>query len=420
MIRFSADHEGLVLTYSPDNVSGGWIRKELESSGEVTISRVFTLEGDDLLGEPFEDHDDLDVDGESEFRFRFATRDGPYHRIKGRVFGIANDVLLPSSGIKVERRLFVADRNVSIFLRLAKIVGPAQDIILGGDQTGSIPLGVFEELLTKFPNSTELDHYANARVSNILGEYLDGLRDFRAHYEAYLDRRRLALSGEPTFEPKDLLRTEIDKFTLIRDTIREWLRTSAGRSEKEWQAMILKFILLLFPKYIAVLENVKIEDHYSKPGSTRGRYIDIALVDANGNIDVIEIKRPFDDILLSRTPYRDNFVPTKDLSGTIMQAEKYLFHLSKWGVAGEAKLTKKYGSQLPPGMSIRITNPKALVIVGRDRTPGGEAALDQHQMFDLEVTKRKYANMMDILTYDDLLRRLDNTIASLEQRSAKT
>ena len=42
----------------------------------------------------------------------------------------------------------------------------------------------------------------------------------------------------------------------------------------------------------------------------------------------------------------------------------------------------------------------------------------ERQMFDLEVIKRKYANMMDILTYDDLLRRLSNIIASLTERKA--
>ena len=68
-------------------------------------------------------------------------------------------------------------------------------------------------------------------------------------------------------------------------------------------------------------------------------------------------------------------------------------------------------------MSIRITNPKALLILGRDRRPDGGLALDQRQTFDLEVIKRKYANMMDIITYDDLLRRLDNTIASLQSRA---
>jgi hypothetical protein len=57
------------------------------------------------------------------------------------------------------------------------------------------------------------------------------------------------------------------------------------------------------------------------------------------------------------------------------------------------------------------------IILGRDRKSDGSAAIDQNQLFDLELIKRKYANMMDIITYDDLLRRLDNIIASLRQRA---
>jgi hypothetical protein len=412
MIKFVVDQDGLILKYSSEFRGNHWIWEELKTHGEVTISRVFTLEREYLIEEPGEDQN---ID-EFEYQFRFAKRDGAYHRIEGRVFGIPNDVLLADSGIKLERKLFVAERNVSIFRRLAEVIGPGQDIAVGGSQSGSIPVDVFEQLLKKFPNSTELDRYANARVSNIIGEYFDGMRDLRAQYETYLSRRKSVVSAPP-FRPEELVQAEIDKFVLIRDTISQWLGSSEGRTEKEWQQMILTFILLIFPKYVAVLENVQIEDHYSILGTTSNRFIDIALVDANGNLDVIEIKRPFDDVLLSKTRYRDNFVPTKDLSGTVMQAEKYLFHLSKWGVAGEAKLTKKYGGQLPPGMSIRITNPKALLILGRDRKPDGSTALDQDQAFDLEVIKRKYMNMMDIITYDDLLRRFDNIIASLRRRA---
>jgi hypothetical protein len=181
--------------------------------------------------------------------------------------------------------------------------------------------------------------------------------------------------------------------------------------------MILNFLLLIFPKYVAVLSNVKVLDAYSAPGTTKDRFIDLALVDAAGNIDVIEIKKPFDDALMARTPYRDNYIPTKELSGSIMQAEKYLFHLSKWGLAGERVLTQRYSAKLPPGMAIHVTSPKALIILGRDRHPNGSSALDGTQQLDLEIIKRKYANMIDILTYDDLLRRLDNIIASLQRRS---
>ena len=214
----------------------------------------------------------------------------------------------------------------------------------------------------------------------------------------------------------ELLRTELEKYILIQETIAEWLRDGEGRSEADWQKMIISFLLLIFPKYVAVLQNVHVQDFYSTADATRNRYIDLALIDSSGNIDVIEVKKPFEGALLNRVTYRDNYTPSKELAGSIMQAEKYLFHLSKWGVAGEKKLTRKYAAQLPPDMKIRITNPKAMIILGRDRLKDGSSALDQGQLLDLEIIKRKYANMMDIMTYDDLLRRLANIIASLHRR----
>jgi Domain of unknown function (DUF4263) len=263
----------------------------------------------------------------------------------------------------------------------------------------------------------ELNRYAAARVSNVIGDYITPLKDARAQYEAYLNRRRSTMTDAALAQP-ELLQTEIEKYVFIRDTIAEWLRDGATRSEGDWQKMILNFLLLIFPKYVAVLSNVKVVDADSTPGATKDRFIDLALIDAAGNIDVIEIKKPFDDALMGRTPYRDNYIPTKELSGSIMQAEKYLFHLSKWGLAGEKTLTQRYAAKLPLGMGIRITSPKAMIILGRDRRPNGSPALDASQQLDLEIIKRKYANMIDILTYDDLLRRLDNIIASLRSRSA--
>jgi hypothetical protein len=47
-------------------------------------------------------------------------------------------------------------------------------------------------------------------------------------------------------------------------------------------------------------------------------------------------------------------------------------------------------------MTIRITNPKAMMILGRDKRPDGTAALAADQALDLEIIKRKYANMIDV------------------------
>ena len=125
----------------------------------------------------------------------------------------------------------------------------------------------------------------------------------------------------------------------------------------------------------------------------------------------MEVKKPFDDKILRKSLYRGNSTPTSELSGSIMQAEKYLFHLSKWGVNGETILTAKYSNQLPTSMKIRISNPKAIIIVGRDQIGG--VNMTGSQLLDFEVIKHKYANVMDIVTYDDLLRRINNTIAAL-------
>jgi len=90
-----------------------------------------------------------------------------------------------------------------------------------------------------------------------------------------------------------------------------------------------------------------------------------------------------------------------------MQIEKYLFYLNKWGRAGEDSLTEKYKSELPADFSIKITNPGGIIIMGRDIN------LSHGQRQDFEVVKRKYKNVIDIITYDDLLRRLEFIIKQL-------
>ncbi len=406
MISFEEDEAGLILLYEEEYRNGEWVRQRLEQAGRVRLSRVFYFEKADLLDVWEEDLTRRPIG----FAFRFALREGSLYRIAGRILGIANDVLLPPAGLKIERKLFAAARDISVFRTIAAVTRPEGDIAIG-DGEGAIPIEIFKLLLAKFPKTTELDLYARARVADIVGDFFADMPDHRARYEAYLDRRSTLDPGD--FPRMDLqLRTEIAKYIYIRDTIAAWLSEASVRPERDWQAMILEFILLLFPKYVAVLQNVHVPDRYARRGRTTPRYIDVALIDANGHVDVIEIKRPFEDLLLSRNRYRGNHVPGRELSGTIMQAEKYLFHLAKWGVEGEEQLTRRYAGALPPGLELRITNPRAIAILGRS------AALDPDQLFDFELIRRKYGKLLDIITYDDLLARLDCLIHSLQLRLA--
>ena len=324
----------VILRYQSEQGNNPWVWRELRDHGSVTLSRVFNFKRGDLLAEPdqageqdgFEDFEALE---DFEYEFRFASRDGGYFHIDGRIFDIPNTVLIADQGLPLERKVFVAERNISIFRRIAGLIKPDQPIIIGGGREEAIPIEDFRALLRTFPNTTELDRYAAARVATVIGDYLVPLKDARDRYEAYLNRRRSTLKDQPLRQP-ELLQTEIEKYVLIRETILEWLKEADNRSEEDWQKMILNFLLLIFPKYVAVLEKVKIPDAYSAGRATRNRYIDLVLIDVSGNVDIIEIKKPFENALLRRTKYRDNSIPAKELAGSVMQAEKYLFHLSKW------------------------------------------------------------------------------------------
>lgn len=59
-------------------------------------------------------------------------------------------------------------------------------------------------------------------------------------------------------------------------------------------------------------------------------------------------------------------------------------------------------------MDIKVINPQGLIIMGDAR------AFTQNQKRDFELIKRQYKNVSEIITYDDLLNRLDNMIEALE------
>lgn len=136
--------------------------------------------------------------------------------------------------------------------------------------------------------------------------------------------------------------------------------------------------------------------------------IDYLFVDANGHVDVVEIKQPFDHAIMTKGLYRDNYIPLRELSGTVMQLEKYIYFLNRWAKKGENKLIEKYKDKLPKDFEIHITNPKGFIIMGRENN------LNKAQKHDFEVVKRKYKSIIDIISYDDLLNRVRLTIEQIK------
>ena len=400
MIKFSKSGDQLLLKYQADGWNNSsWIDEDLNKHGEVTLRRTFTFELTDLVNSS----QSSDPEENKEHIFLLGILEGSYYKIRKDILGLKHDLLL-SDAMEIKPRIFIAQRDISIFHRVDDLID--EPIVVGGNDERAIPISDLELLLTTFPTTTELTHYASTRITRVLKDYFGTISDAEGKLNRYLNNKE----NLPTQARENIVASfELQKFEYVHAELKAMLAESDSYEEKVWQKKILDLLLFIFPKYIAVLENVHIKDFYSKPDKVTDRYIDLMLVDAHGNIDIIEVKKPFSNALLSRNKYRNNHTPRNELAGTIMQAEKYLFHLCKWGSTGEKEIYKKRKSELPEGINLKVTNPKALILLGRDNDFTGE------QRFDFEIVRRQYANMFDIMTYDDLLRRLENIIAMMKR-----
>jgi len=394
MITIYEKNTQLLLCYRADRGDAQWVDAKLKQDGFVTIRKVFRFPLKNLIQEKMglTDEDDSRT-------FLLGLLENDCFRIDKEILGLEHDLFL-SKKMQINAKTFIAERDISIFRKIDRLIN--EQIVVGGDVENSIPTDEFEFLLKNFPTSTELTHYSNARITRVLKEYLGTMSDAQTKLTNYLSKRPAVKVASRT---KFIQEYEVKKYEYVKDSLIEMLQDSDPPKESDWQEIILEFLLLIFPKYVAILPNLHIKDFYSKPGKQSDRYIDLTLIDANGNIDIVEIKRPFENCLLYTNKYRGNFTPKKELSGSVMQVEKYLFHLNKWGNTGEKAINAKRESELPNNLRVQITNPKGLILLGRD------ADFEGDQRFDFEIIRRQYANIIDIMTYDDLLRRLDNIIS---------
>lgn len=403
MITIEKTDEYLLLEYYAERTDAQWVDRELQEHNEVTLSRVFTFETSDLRSH----EEDSDPDEEGKKIFILGTKKNDYYIIDKKKLRTTNNVYIYYD-LEINCNYFIAKHNVSILKKINDIT--KSEIFIGGNHKDAIPIKVFKKLLKSFPTTTEINHYINSRISRILNDFYASMFIAQEKFEHYIKTKMERNKITPNIIRKsNITEYELNKFIFIRDELQTMLKEYDSYTEKDWQKKIIDFLLLIFPKYVACLENLHIEDFYSKSGTRKKRYIDITLVDANGTIDIIEIKKPFPDSILSNTKYRDNYIPKKELSGSIMQAEKYIFHLSKWGIEGEKKICKDRKNELPQGIKIHITNPKAMIIIGRANN------FDHNKAFDFEIIRRKYANIIDIMTYDDIINRLNNIIERLQK-----
>lgn len=390
-ISFERRDGELILKYEPD-FGVGDILKRLKNKEKLWIKRTFKVRRELLR-----------AGGKNEFEdclcFKIGTVDEGYSCIDSEVIETVHKFFF-SNDIKLTNKMFVAYQNISILRKIDDVI--ERDLYIGGDweKLGGISAEVFQQLVRIFPKTTELKRYTEYRIANCIKEFLPECDKFKGIYEKHIEKKR------NTLKPIQLdtnIEIEAAQFKTVRDELTEMLNCAYGYGEKAWQDKIHKVLRLLYPQYILFTREIVFKgcDGYDKQP-------DYLMVDANGFVDVLEIKKPDVQLLTKQASYRNNYVPVREFSGAIQQIEKYIYCLNS--VDGNKEvIKKKLAGLLPNSVTIEILNPKGILLAGRSKE------FNEQEMRDFELIKRQYKNIADIMTYDDLLMRVNNIAAALEQ-----
>ena len=390
-IRLETEGNELLLYYAPEMGSKG-IKDQLKRNGTITIKHTYTVALDRLIRE--------ENDIEEALIFKVGIVGVKYTEIDSEVLGTQHRILF-SNDIRLKPQFFTAYRNISIMRKIDKVID--RDLYIGGewDEKGGISVEVFKELLKTFPKTAELNKYADYRIASCISEYFPELDRYEKIYREYINKNDDSIQNYPS---KANIEIEIAQFTEAYNELNTMLMGSCSYKEKTWQPKIHSIIQMIYPQYILAVREIII-----KGIDKKDKQPDFIMIDTNGYVDILEIKSPDVRILTKQASYRNNYVPVREFSGAVQQIEKYIYCLNTKD-NNKANLIEKLSGILPESITPAVLNPKGILLLGRSKD------FNNQQRTDFELIKRQYKNIVNIMTYDDLLKRLENILVSLKMR----
>ena len=393
-ISFEKRDGKLILVYVPA-MGIDDIIKRLDTEDGVPIKHTFFVTKD-LLCEDANEEDDW----EETLRFCIGTIGASYTEFNSKVLG-TNHSFYFGNEIKLKSEMFTAYRNISILRKIDEVI--ERDFYIGGDWEAhnGISKETFDNLISKFPKTAELDKYAHMRIASIIKDYFPECDKYEAIYEKFIASRNSSYASPSSSLSDYNVQIELEQFSVAYHELKNMLDRYEAIDEKKWQEKIHNILQLLYPKYICCVREIKFYG-----GGKNDKQPDFLLVDANGFVDILEIKKA--DIRML-TQYRNNYVASREVSGAIQQIEKYIFCLNSYDKA-KKDISDKLNGMLPNGLKTQVVNPQGILLAGRSNE------FTDEQKKDFELIKRQYKHVADIMTYDDLAQRLKNIIASLKNK----
>ena len=408
MDKFEKCSNMVIFKYPHERYSKEEIRKDIMEKGYARLFG-FTINNNSIL-EQEDDNDDYTS-------IIIGNIEDNFVKLSKTVFAINHDFYIDSDFFltKVKRKQLMIPTSsfykYNVILKISEMYDC--DVFVVSDdndhigENGYIPCSAFLELINKFPNSHEVNLYQNARIDNVIGDFFNNSNALEK-YEKYLNTKiknkdTIIQDYEHGTREYDLIR-----YKYLKQLIEEKLEKDE-LSENEWQINLYPIIPILFPKYVGCLQKVPVIRN-DKP--KENKQIDMLLYDIEGNVCIFELKKPFNNKNIIHK-YRNNFCASGEINGAVTQIEKYIYHFNCFKKQNTDNINKKYSNELN-GIEIKLINPQGLLIYGRSNN------LTPQQKEDFEIVKKQYKNVIDIITYDDLLQRLTNTIELFEKGNQKT
>ena len=407
MIEIKKHNSKLVAIYSPESGTY-WLQDKLNKGENHYLKNTYRLSKDKIL----DLHEiDEDLDEEENIAFQIGVERNNYFALDKEIFGIDIDIYIEKS-IHITPNFFTANKNISIISKLEDVVKEQIYLVsdenynVNDDNTNKIPLSAYQNLLTNFPNNTELIKYSHMRIATALSEYFDNVDVYKTKYENYLNKKNNSSTNNKFSKNISLLK--LNMLTSSQEELTKMLKTYKSFNEKDWQNKIKNILCVLFPQYLYAIREVNFGEIHGYD-----KHPDFTLIDSNGYIDIMEIKKPDDAQIIRNCKNRNNYVPQKIFTDVVVQTTKYINALNQNHDKSKINIIKKLKEDNPDTTlstcDIFINNPKGLILLGRSNK------LTKEQKDDFELIRRQYKDIVEIMTYDDLLNRINNLVEKLKQ-----
>jgi hypothetical protein len=238
--------------------------------------------------------------------------------------------------------------------------------------------------------------YVPGSVAKLLGK--DAIRKLSSEDKDALNHLLPEFLKTEAMSSLAIKAVEIDSLKRLADEF----RTELGNQHPEswWQNYIQARILIMQQGYIRPIEKMNVTI-----GNTK--YPDFALVTHDNYLDILEIKKP-DTPILKADPSRGNYHWGVEISRAIIQVENYLEHIANHAAQVRSFIKDTYDLEL------KVVRPRGFIL-------GGNSAefSSQKQRDDFRLLSHGLKNVM-VITYDELLIRLENHINVLKKYQTKT